>query len=206
MKRLTWVLALLLVPAAVRPAVAEEVAYYVGHHEKFVNIAFESEADLETIVGTTHQASGEIKADAAAETGSVRLSVPVASLKTGVDLRDEHLRSAMWLEAEKFPDLSFSSKSVRKAEGGGIEVTGDFTLHGVTKEMTVLVEFKEIPEEAAKKANFPAGKWMRFSTEFKISLSDFGVKVPDVAVGKVNDTWTVKMTIFAGTAKPEGKK
>lgn len=208
MWRLTPVLpGLVLFALAARVAAGDEVTYYVGHHEKFVNVTFESEADLETIVGTTHKAAGEIKVDSAAQTGSVSLSVPVTSLKTGVDMRDGHLCSDMWLDAAKFPNLTFASKSVKKVAGAEnkVEVLGDFTMHGVTKEMTVVVEFKELPEEAAQKAHFPAGKWLRFSTEFKVKLSDFGVKVPEVAVGKVNDTWTVKMTIFAGTAKPETK-
>lgn len=185
-----------------------KTTYYVGHHEKFINITFESEADLETIVGTTHKASGEIQVDMAKETGSVSITVPVDSLKTGVDMRDGHLQGEMWLDAKKNPNMKFVSKKIEpvKDQKNRFTVTGDFTVHGVSKEMAVTVDWKEVPEEAAKKAKFPDGKWLKFTTEFKVKLSDFGVKVPEMAAGKVNDEWTVKMTIFAGTASLEKKK
>src|SRR6185503_9681831 len=109
---------------------SDETTYYVGHHAKYVNITFESEADIESIVGTTNKATGEIKADLEKGTGSVSLTVPVASMKTGIDMRDEHLRSEMWLNAAKYPAITFTSKKVEKGEGSRLKVTGDFSMHG----------------------------------------------------------------------------
>ena len=179
-------------------------AFYVGHNPKYVNITFESNADLETIVGSTNRASGEIRADFAGNTGSVELTIPVASLKTGIDLRDDHLRSKMWLDAARFPLITFKSKKV-KARKDGFDVTGDFTLHGVTKEIKTAVKWKRLPGRITKKAGFPEGKWLKFSTSFDVYLSDFGVTVPGRAVGKVSDTWTVKVVLFAGSGKPQRK-
>ena len=186
----------------------DETTFYVGHHPKFVNITFESQADIETIVGTTNVAKGTVKADLEKGTGSVSLSVAVKSMKTGIDMRDEHLRSEMWLDEKKFPEITFVSKKVEK-DGDSksrVKVTGDFTMHGVTKEMTVAVEWKELPADAVKAAKFPEGRWLKYSTEFPVKLSDHGVKIPDGVGPKVNDTWNVKMAIFAGTAKVEEKK
>jgi polyisoprenoid-binding protein YceI len=186
----------------------DETTFYVGHHPKFVNITFESQADIETIVGTTNMAKGEIKADLEKASGSVSISVPVASMKTGIDMRDEHLRSDQWVDAKKFPELTFVSKKVAR-DGDAknrVKVTGDFTMHGVSKEMTVTVEWKELSAEAVQKAKFPEGRWLKFSTEFKVTLADHGIKVPDMVMAKVSETWTVKMAIFAGTAKPEPEK
>lgn len=186
----------------------DETAFHVGHHEKFVNITFESQADIETIVGTTNKAKGTVKADLEKGVGSVTLAVPVASLKTGIDLRDEHLRSEQWLDAAKFPEITFASKKAEpvKDAKNKVKVTGEFTMHGVTKEMTVVVEWKELPAEAIKKAQFPEGRWLKFSTEFPVKLSDHGVKVPEGVGPKVSEIWTVKMTMFAGTAPIEEKK
>jgi polyisoprenoid-binding protein YceI len=177
-----------------------EETFYIGHHAKFVNITFESNADVETIVGTTMTAKGEVTVDAEKGMGSVSVTVPVASLKTGIDMRDEHLRGDKWLDAAKFADITFVSKKSApvKDKKNQIEVTGDFTLHGVTKSMTIVVDWKEIAAETAKKAQFPDGKWMKFSTSFDVKLSDFGVKVPEGAGAKVSDTWKVSMSIFAG--------
>jgi polyisoprenoid-binding protein YceI len=178
--------------------------YLIGHHPKFVNISFESQADIETILGTTNQASGEVTFDPDSGSGSVSIAVPVASLKTGIDLRDEHLRSEMWLDAKKFPQITFVSKRTQKA-AEGVQVTGEFTLHGVSHEITVPVQWKRIPPDLAKKGGFPEGKWVRFKSDFSIKLSDFGVKVPEGAAGKVSDTWKVQLSIFASTAQPQGK-
>ena len=186
----------------------DETTFYVGHHAKFVNVTFDSHADIETIVGTTNVAKGTVKADLEKGTGSVSLTVPVKSMKTGIDMRDEHLRSGMWLDAEKFPDITFVSKKVEpvKDSKNQVKVTGDFTMHGVSKEMTVTVDWKELPADAVKNAKFPEGRWLKFSTEFAVKLSDHGVKIPDGVGGKVSDSWNVKMSIFAGTAKVEDKK
>jgi polyisoprenoid-binding protein YceI len=193
---------------AVASSVPDETTFYVGHHLKFVNITFDSQADIETIVGTTNKAKGVVKADLEKGSGSVALSVPVASLKTGIDLRDEHLRSAQWMDADKFPEITFVSKKVER-DGDSknrVKVTGDFSMHGVSKEMTVKVEWKELTPESIKKAGFPDGRWLKFSTEFPVKLADHGVKIPDGGIGKVAESWNVKMAIFAGTAPVEEKK
>jgi polyisoprenoid-binding protein YceI len=188
-------------------AAQEKTKYYVGHHEKFVNITFQSDMEIETIVGTTMKATGEIEVDAAG-TGSVSLRVPVAGLTTGIKMRDEHMLSEMWLDAKKHDSITFVSKKVEKVKdaAGKVSVTGDLTVHGVARELTLVVEYREISEEAARKAKFPDGKWLKFSGEFKVKLSDHGVMIPDVAAAKVNDEWTVKLALYASTAKlPENK-
>jgi polyisoprenoid-binding protein YceI len=179
--------------------------YYVGHSPKFVNITFQSDMDLEVIVGVTNKATGEIVIKKKVEDSSVSLTVPVDSMKTGIDMRDEHLRNEMWLDAKKHPTITFKSKKVKEAGPRSIEVTGDFTMHGVTKEITVTVTGKELDEAQAKAAKFPPGKWGKFTAEFDVKLSDYGVQVPEMAATKVSDTWKVKFAIYGGTAKIENK-
>ncbi|MHC4608129.1 MAG: YceI family protein [Planctomycetota bacterium] len=180
--------------------------YHVGHNPKYVNITFESEADLETIVGTSNEARGEIRADLVNHKGSVRIVVPVASLKTGIDLRDEHLRGPYWLDAAKYPEIVFASTKVVPVKDSKnlVEVAGDFTLHGVTKRKKVVVDWRHLPEELTEKKGFPAGKWIRFRASFDVKLSEHGVEIPDMAIGKVSDVWKVKFVLFGGTA-PVGK-
>jgi polyisoprenoid-binding protein YceI len=184
---------------------AQEETYFVGHHEKFVNVTFESNADFETIVGTTNKATGEIMVDRAKQTGKVSLTVPVASMKTGIDMRDEHLRSAMWMDEAKHPTITFVSKKVEpvKDAKNKFKVTGEFKLHGVAREMTVDVEWRELPADVVEKAKFPNGKWLKFTSEFRVKLSDHGITVPAAGLGKVEDAWTVKMQVFASTAAIE---
>ncbi len=199
--------AIALLGAASAPALQDGgTTYHVGHHAKFVNISFESQADIETIVGTANAASGEVRLDGQGG-GSVSLSVPVAALKTGIDMRDEHLRSPMWLDAAKFPAITFVSKKAEpvKDQPSKVAVTGDLTVHGVAKEIAVTVEWKALPEELTKKGGFGDGKWIKFSTAFDVKLSEHGVKVPEVAVGKVNDTWKVQVVVYGSTSPVEKK-
>ena len=75
---------------------------------------------------------------------SVEASIPVATISTGDAQRDGHLKSADFFDAEKYPTLDFkSTKVVRK--GDAYEVTGDLTIHGVTKPVTFAVDGPSVP-------------------------------------------------------------
>jgi polyisoprenoid-binding protein YceI len=96
------------------------------------------------------------------------LSLKTEGVNTNNDKRDEHLRSPDFFNAKQFPSISFKSTAV-KAIKDGYEVTGDLTLHGVTKAVT----FKLM---GGKKAEFPKGTTRTgFATELTIKRSDFGM-------------------------------
>ena len=177
-------------------ATAGERTFAVGGEDKNSNITFESETDFETILGHTNTASGTVAADLEAGTGSVDVRVPVASLDTGIALRNKHLQSSEWLDAKRNPDLRFVSQSVRKLDDGSWEIAGDLTLHGVAKPLTVRAQVRPIPAEAAKAAGLGKGDWLRVSVPFEVRLSDHGVEVPSKVAGRVSDTWKVKLNLF----------
>ena len=83
--------------------------------------------------------SGSITAGETPEDSSVEVSIEAASIDTGVEDRDEHLRSPDFLEAGKYPALTFESTAVRET-GSGLEVDGDLTIRDVTKPVTLEVE------------------------------------------------------------------
>jgi polyisoprenoid-binding protein YceI len=180
---------------------AAEKTFQFGLSDSRTNITFESTTDFEQILGTTNKASGRITADFEAGKGSVKVTVPVSSMKTGIELRDEHMRSSGWLDAEKYPEISFVSQSVTHEEDGKWIAPGLFTMHGVSNEMTVTVDVKQIPAELAEKVGLGGGDWLRISTVFDVKLSDFGVAISDRAAAKVNDTWKVTVQAFTGTGK-----
>ena len=70
----------------------------------------------------------------------VEVTIDTASINTNVQKRDEHLRSADFFDVAKFPAMTFVSKKVAKAGKGKLKVTGDLTLHGITKEVVLDVE------------------------------------------------------------------
>lgn len=181
---------------SVDAAVAAERAFVVGGEDKNSNITFESETDFETILGHTNTASGTVIADLEGGTGGVDVRVPVASLDTGIELRNHHLQSSDWLDAKKNPELHFVSRSAHRLDDGSWEIAGDFTLRGVSKPLTVRARVKPIPADAAKAAGLGKGDWLRVSAPFEVKLSDHGVEVPSKVAGRVSDIWKVKLNLF----------
>jgi polyisoprenoid-binding protein YceI len=95
---------------------------------------------IANVRGEFSKVSGTIAFDADNPANSkVEATIDAASILTRDAQRDAHLRSADFLDAEKFPVLTFRSKSV-SGERGAWKMTGDLTLHGVTKEITLDVE------------------------------------------------------------------
>jgi len=67
---------------------------------------------------------------------SVNVVIKAASINTGIPARDTHLRSADFFDAEKYPEITFQSKRIEK-KGKQLFALGTFTMHGVTKEITL---------------------------------------------------------------------
>ena len=179
------------------------ITYHFGVSPQRTNITFESRADVETILGSTMDLAGEAVFDEEAGTVRCDLSVAVDSLRTGIPLRDEHLRSDAWLDAKKHPTITFKATSSRRKEGADnvLVVEGDFTMKGKTRPLTVDVKFRKISAETAKKSKLEEGEWVRFSTSFPVKLADHDVRIPDGVGPKVAETWTVKFEAYASTVK-----
>lgn len=101
---------------------------------------------------------------------TIETTIDAASISTLEAQRDTHLKSADFLEVEKFPTITFKSKSVAPAGDGELNVTGDLTIHGVTKQVVLKVEG---PTAEGKD---PYGNVrMGASATTKIKRSDFGL-------------------------------
>ncbi|WP_347551423.1 YceI family protein [Pseudalkalibacillus hwajinpoensis] len=72
---------------------------------------------------------------------NIKVTIAVTSIDTGNEDRDGHLRSGDFFEAEEYPNMVFESKSITKKSDDEYEVTGDFTIKGVTNEETFIVEY-----------------------------------------------------------------
>ena len=96
------------------------------------------------------------------------LTAKVDSLDTDNAKRDEHLKSPDFFDAKKFEAITFKSTAVEAAKDG-YRVTGDLTLHGVTKPVTFALA-------GGRTAEFPPGtKRVGFSTEFVVKRSEYGM-------------------------------
>ena len=100
----------------------------------------------------------------------VEVTIDTNSINTNVQKRDEHLRSADFFDVARFPTMTFVSKKVAKAGKDRLKVTGDLTLHGVTREVVLDVE------GLSKEIKDPWGNIRRGATATtKINRKDFGL-------------------------------
>jgi polyisoprenoid-binding protein YceI len=101
---------------------------------------------------------------------TIEVDIPVMSLTTRDEQRDAHLKSADFFDVEKFPMMRFVSRKVAPAGDGEWKVTGDLTIHGVTKEVTLNVEGPS-PEVRDPWGNIKRG----ITADTKINRKDFGL-------------------------------
>ena len=94
------------------------------------------------VTGRFGEVSGIIQIDSGhPETSSVEASIQVQSIDTGNAKRDGHLKSADFFDAAQFPVITFKSKKVNVVDKANADVAGDLTIHGVTKKVTLHVQF-----------------------------------------------------------------
>ncbi|MCW5942781.1 MAG: YceI family protein [Fimbriimonadaceae bacterium] len=201
MKHLRTTLALSSLAVLALTAQAAPIKFAIGASGRAAAQVFtvDSEAELEDFTGITHAVTGNVVFDPATKKGSGRIEIDLTGLDTGIPLRNEHMRSAQWLDTANNPRAVFATESVRHKVGDTYTVTGKLTLKGVTRTVTAPVTVKHIKQsEATQKAGFK-GDVLQVKTSFRIKLSDYNVTIPAPAQGKVNDSVTVKLTAFGAS-------
>jgi polyisoprenoid-binding protein YceI len=161
---------------------------------------FFSTTPLEDITGMSSDVWGSISFDIEDVENTLKgeVLISTASLKSGIDLRDEHIRSADWLDAEQFPNISFNIKEVtgiEKIKGNKIivKVLGEFTAHGVTKDVESEVTLVYLEENEMTKMRAP-GDLLGVRANFNINLTDYGVQ--HMVLGKrVSDEIEINVNI-----------
>ena len=124
-----------------------------------------------TVKGRFKQFSGVVKIDEANPAASeVDVTIDVASIDTGAEPRDNHLRSADFFDAQKYPTITFKSTKVEPKGNEKYHVTGDLTIHGVTKPHTL-----EVTREG-QTTNMQGKQLQAFSLNTKISRKEFGLE------------------------------
>ena len=119
-------------------------------------------------------------------------TIDAASVDTRVQMRDNDLRSPNFLDVQKFPTITFHSKQVKAAGSGKLAITGDLTIHGVTKEVVLDVDGPTAPI----KDMIGSGQRIGASATTKISRKDFGVNgLPAVVGDEISITIDVEMTL-----------
>ena len=113
-------------------------------------IGFSVHQFLGTTRGKFTNFSGRIEVDRKhPENSSVSAQIDVKSIDTRIKKRDDHLRSAEFFNGEKFPQMTFKSRSVKRSGPQSGDILGDLTIHGVTKPITLHVKLLTPMNEAA---------------------------------------------------------
>jgi polyisoprenoid-binding protein YceI len=164
MKKLS-VLAVALGFLAVSTVHAEVYGFDKAHSQ----VGFSVRHALSPVHGDFKDFDGTIKFDDKKPTAAkIDVTIQTASINTDNEMRDHHLQSPDFFDAEKYPTLTFKSTSVEAAGDNKYKVTGDLTIHGVTK--SVVLDVNYLGKDTMMGADI-AG----FSATTKIDRRDFGL-------------------------------
>jgi polyisoprenoid-binding protein YceI len=198
---------MLVVPLAA-PAGAQ-ITFHFDDAQGRNQVEFQSKTPLETFEGKTSRLTGSVSFDPAdVSTMTGRLAVDLASLDTGIGLRDSHMRGQV-LHCEKYPEavlaitsvLTSGSPALQNGQPMTAKVLGDLTLHGVTKPVTadVVATWRQASSETAKRG---PGDLLDVEARFAVKLSEFGMPRPQMLVMKVSDEIRLTIRATASSVKP----
>ena len=181
------------VPTQTSPTAAEKYIVDATHSAALFQVRH---FGISFISGRFTDISGTIGVDREnLENSSVEIVIRTASVNTDHEERDKHLRNPDFFDVEKYPTMRFKSSDINKITDTVGEVTGSFTLHGVTQTITTTVTF--LGEFDVPWGQHRAG----FETSFTIKRSDYGM---DKLIGPAGDT--IQVTLFVEAMRIDNAK
>jgi len=148
---------------------------------------------ISTVRGVFEKTKGTVNFDPAnADKTLIDVTIDTNSLNTRVQMRDNDVRSPHFLDVTKYPTITFKSTHTEGAGAGKLRVTGDLTLHGVTKQVVLDVDgsAQAIPDPMSK-ANLRMGA----NATTKINRNDFGITtMPGIVGDEIEIVLDVEMT------------
>lgn len=187
---------LLLALATLAPALraADTYAFDPAHS----SVTFRVRHFLADVPGWFAKFSGTVTVDPADFTrNTVEATVDLASVGTNAEKRDDHLRTPDFFDAANHPAATFRSKSWAKTGENTYDVTGDFSLRGVTKEITLRVRY------LGAAAGNRGAQLTGWQAETVLTRADFGIGKPERSIG---DTVAIVINVEARLQKPEAAK
>jgi len=168
------------------PAGAETLAIDPVHSTALFKI---NHFGVSNFIGRFDELSGSVDWDESDPSKiAIAYDIKTESVDTNFAKRDQHVKSADFLDAKQFPDITFHSTSVKKS-GDDYAVDGDLTMHGVTKPISITVT-----------KTGEAGGHIGFWTVFTVKRSDYGVSFMPTKLGD-----SVEVTLSTEAAAPSTK-
>lgn len=177
MRKYALIAALAVLPA--KTVLATE--YTVDSSHTYVSFAV-SHLGFSTMRGQFDQQTGSLQFDPAAKKASVKIEIDAASIDTGHDKRDSHLRSPDFLNAVEYPTISFESTGVTWNGEQPATVTGNLTLLGVSKPVTLTIKSMKCGTNPINRK-----ETCGFDATGSIKRTDFGVNYGVPAIGEALD-------------------
>jgi polyisoprenoid-binding protein YceI len=169
------------------------------------NAGFKLDAPLEAINGNASGVSGTVTFDPE-NPGATRGKIAVAtgSLMLPNPMQRQHMLSDKWLDAGKFPEISFESKEFKNVKTAGdtttADATGTFTLKGVSKELTVPVKLTYLKDKLGDRVPNQKGDLLVIRASFTIKRGDFNI-MPGQYEDKVSDTIEIALSVAGASPK-----
>jgi polyisoprenoid-binding protein YceI len=158
-------------------------------------MGFEVRHLFSKVPGKFDDFSGQVQFDEAdPEKSSVQVNIKAASIDTANEQRDKDLRSPNFFDAAKYPEITFKSKSVKKTGDNTADITGDLTMHGVTKEVVLKAEL------LGKGAGMQGKTVSGWEATTALKRSDFGLSWNKAIEGTqiVGDDVQIDLRVEAG--------
>ena len=186
---------------------------YYALTNKDRQVFFESNAPLEKIKGQSNKVIGY----AVVSPGSSGMIVagewhlPVDSMKTGIKLRDHHLTTKDWLDAEGSPEVVFqlrrgeNGKEVKKTaafSSSTATLVGELTLHGVTRTVSIPKSTITMMAESDATRKVAGGDLLAIRSKFAVKLSDYGVSHPVIGKKVANEV-SLDVSLYMSTTAPK---
>lgn len=194
MKHVLLALLLVTLPAL---AQAETVKLAITPNAPGNMVRFTSDAPMELIQGETRMVQGSVVVDSAklsdpATLKDIQFTVNLASLDTGIPLRNQHMRDS-YLETGKYPKATFKVTQLTPMFKGPVKpgqvlvfkAKGPFTLHGKTIEKTIPVSV------------INGAKQVRIQSHFPVSLTEFGIPRPEIVNQKLAENIFINLDVKA---------
>jgi polyisoprenoid-binding protein YceI len=170
------------------------------------NAVFKLDAPLESINGTANGVSGTVQFDPANPAGLTgKIVVAADSLRVPNPMMQTHLVGKDWMDAATHKGISFEAEKVANVKTTGndttADVTGQFTLRGVTKEITVPVRLTYLKDKlGARTGGKMEGDLLVIRSTFKIKRGDFGIN-PGAPSDKVSDEIEIVLSLAGSSPK-----